>query len=404
MERRKKHQEPITLTEWLIELIDTPKWRAGEVRGMKHPVITQKEIDRIGRRELLEQAKELERAGLIEVKWRNLGSDIEKLHVPVDAMGALCRLAGRINPREELETVRNDVAQWRSAIPADWRRDYYDYLLDRLASGEIPADARDPVLFRFLNALPEDGATVWKRIFSSSVVNRSKVFENNYESKMLTIIRKYAPEVEEEMEDQELLAEFGILSYSQTLEIKGPLRYRINGGGEIDTAPQIFGAVLNAQTLTASEPVALDGVKRIVIIENKANYEDAAFDPEILYIYCHGFFSQKERRFLKQLYLLAGREVKICHWGDMDYGGIRIYQFIKRRLFPNLQPLYMGKPEFAKALAAGAGIPLNAKKRTKLEMLDAGDLEELKQCILDYAQEIEQETLLAVEYRRQRGE
>lgn len=54
-------------------------------------------------------------------------------------------------------------------------------------------------------------------------------------------------------------------------------------------------------------------------------------------------------------------------------------------------------PEHYKlALERGAGIPLEAGKREKLEKLDAGMLTPLKEQILEHGQEIEQELLLLV--------
>lgn len=43
------------------------------------------------------------------------------------------------------------------------------------------------------------------------------------------------------------------------------------------------------------------GTEKIVTIENKTNYLAMEYDPEILYIYSHGYFSPLEREFLKKL-------------------------------------------------------------------------------------------------------
>ena len=75
----------------------------------------------------------------------------------------------------------------------------------------------------------------------------------------------------------------------------------------------------------------------------------------------------------------------------MDYGGIRIFQFNKANVFSKLKPYKMGKEDYDKAIAAGAGVPIEAKKKEKLEKMDAGELEELKACILEKGLEIEQE-------------
>lgn len=71
----------------------------------------------------------------------------------------------------------------------------------------------------------------------------------------------------------------------------------------------------------------------MITIENKANYESMEYSGDTLYIYCHGFFSPKERRFLRRAEELAGPETEFLHWSDMDYGGIRIFRFMKEKVF-----------------------------------------------------------------------
>ena len=63
--------------------------------------------------------------------------------------------------------------------------------------------------------------------------------------------------------------------------------------GEIDTSLNVFGTVLNAQTLEHAGPVSLPGIRRIMLIENKANYESVPYREDTLYVYCHGFFHPK---------------------------------------------------------------------------------------------------------------
>lgn len=87
--------------------------------------------------------------------------------------------------------------------------------------------------------------------------------------------------------------------------------------------------------------------------------------------------------------------IQYFHWGDMDMGGIRIFRFNKKNIFPKLKPYKMDREAFQEALERGAGIPLEEKKKEKLEKLNAGELEELKKCILEKGVEIEQEILLA---------
>ena len=70
---------------------------------------------------------------------------------------------------------------------------------------------------------------------------------------------------------------------------------------KIDTSLNYYGTVLNAQTLEHAVPNLRNSVEKIIVIENKANYESMEYDPKVLYIFCHGYFSPKEVRFLQML-------------------------------------------------------------------------------------------------------
>lgn len=290
------------------------------------------------------------------------------------------------------------VRKWRGLAQETWLTEFYDELLLRLKEGKLPQNAKDEDLFSCLNALAALRHDTWKRVFSVGVFGDSKRFEREYEKRVLTVLKKYSPLCLDDMEDAEILAEHRIMTYSQTLEWKGPVTYCISTEEKktiVDTSGMFFGAVLNAQTLSHAFLVSAGEIREVVTIENKANYENMEYDSRRLYIYTHGFFSPKERIFLKKLCEILPDTVRYCHWGDMDYGGIRIFQFIRRTVFPGLEPLYMDSGTYRRAIESGAGILLEDEKRKKLEKLDAGVLEELKLCILESGLEVEQEALMS---------
>lgn len=96
---------------------------------------------------------------------------------------------------------------------------------------------------------------------------------------------------------------------------------------------------------------------------------------------------------MKKITEIADEGIQYYHWGDMDYGGIRIFQFNKAKVFPQLMPYRMDREAYQNAVDAGAGAPIKQDKRKKLENMDAGELKELKNCILEKGLEIEQELL-----------
>ena len=78
----------------------------------------------------------------------------------------------------------------------------------------------------------------------------------------------------------------------------------------IDSSSQIYGTIINTQTMEHARAYALSGCKKIMTIENKANYEDMSYRKDTLYIFCHGFFSPKEVRFLKTICDLVSEPLK----------------------------------------------------------------------------------------------
>ena len=64
------------LTEYLIQTADGPAYRSGNLDGMRHPAVDGKMIQAVGGlRKLLEEAGELEKAGLIRTERKNLGAE-----------------------------------------------------------------------------------------------------------------------------------------------------------------------------------------------------------------------------------------------------------------------------------------------------------------------------------------
>lgn len=385
------------LTEYLIQTADGPAYRSGNLDGMRHPSVDGKMIRAAGgMRNLINEADELEKAGLIRAERKNLGMDIVRIHYPVSVIPELCIRAGVEDPRaKQLRWIRA-AGKWAGEAKGTFLEPYYDALLQRLEAGQDvkKPDMEDGDFFHCLNRAAAIESPVWRRQFSSEVLHDSKMFEKKYQDKVVTVLEKYSPLSEEGMTADDILRVHGIKTYSQTLEWKGPLVYRIGSGKPIDSSVNLFGTVINAQTLEQAVPIAVPGIRHIILVENKANYESMDFREETLYIYCHGFFSPKELKFLGALTEITGGNTEYLHWGDMDLGGIRIFLYNQRKLFPGLKPYRMDASAYETAIAQGAGIPMKKEKKEKLQRLDAGDLDGLKKCILETGMEIEQEALL----------
>ena len=419
MKQERTKQKIQSLSRYIIEKAECDSYRAGTRSKQWHIEADQKLLDAVGGRSvLLRQAVELEKltgiSGKIIVKWKAVRTEIEKITVSPDAIPLLCQVEQIEDPRERQLSQMELAESWKSRVAqADWLIPYYDHILERLNSGKLVKDVpglEDPLFFLFLNKTAEERKPLYRRAFSAQVctiwngiaqtkqseskITPTKRFEKIYQSAVLSVLKQYSPLYEEGMSDEELLTAHGILTYAQTLEFKGAVSYRIDDGPAISTAAQIYGTMFNKQTLENAVPISIVGIRQIMTIENKANYEKMQFRPDTLYIFCHGFFSPPERKFLSRVVALAGTDTEYFHWGDMDYGGIRIFKFLQKNLFPKLKPWKMDVTDYKMALQMGASISLETDKRERFEQIDAGVLTPLKEAILKNGKEIEQELLL----------
>ena len=419
MKQERTKQKIQTLSRYIIEKAECDSYRAGTRSKQWHIEADQKLLDAVGGRSvLLRQAGELEKltgiSGKIIVKWKAVRTEIEKITVSPDAIPLLCQVEQIEDPRERQLSQMELTESWKSRVAqADWLIPYYDHILERLNSGKLVKDVpglEDPMFFLFLNKTAEERKPLYRRAFSAQVctiwngiaqtkqseskITPTKRFEKIYQSAVLSVLKQYSSLYEEGMSDEELLTAHGILTYAQTLEFKGAVSYRIDDGPAISTAAQIYGTMFNKQTLENAVPISIVGIRQIMTIENKANYEKMQFRPDTLYIFCHGFFSPPERKFLSRVVALAGTDTEYFHWGDMDYGGIRIFKFLQKNLFPKLKPWKMDVTDYKMALQMGASISLETDKRERFEQMDAGVLTPLKEAILKNGKEIEQELLL----------
>lgn len=392
----------ITLAQYLITKTNTDKYRAGELKGMKHPEVNGELMALVGGREpFLEQARFLKneteagKSGRLRFKWGEVNTNIRQIHYDVSIIPELCALEKIEDPRQHQLELISKAESWREKVKDyTWLCKYYDDILINLKKGIVKTEVEDDLRLQCLEAIAKQKEPIWERVFSARVFNSSKKFRNEYRDNILTVLRKYSPYYADGMTDDELLNMHEIHSYAQILEWKGPLQYQLNEQSIIDTAANVYGTMINTQTLEHAIPYVLPTCKRIMTIENKANYESMSYAEDTLYIFCHGFFTPKEVRFLSKICDIVPKECEFYHWGDMDFGGISIFQFVKDRVFPELLPYKMGVGDFRKAVEAGAGITLKAETRDKLEVKDAGLLTELKNEILDTNLTIEQELLL----------
>lgn len=215
--------------------------------------------------------------------------------------------------------------------------------------------------------------SVYKRVFSKQHLGGSKVFEEKMQKYVASVARKYYDIIDDNMTESEILAQIYLDHYGDELSLKGDLLVKINDH-VIDLSLYPYGTVLN-----------------------KLPYEKGT-----LVLFSHGYFSPGERRVLAELVsVLSEDEVRFYHTGDLDYGGIRIFEFIRNQIFPRLKPLNMNVETWEKYSRYGYGLEPSKQEKLKA-MLDEGkiqeqDLQKLAQVIYNTGIGIEQESFLFTE-------
>ena len=397
-------------------------WEKDDPVGSRNMKIQQKDYDTYGRSDLLKEARELEEQKLIKVKWMGGRADMEYVQYQLEQMPRIYEMAGRI---PKLQRVRSEqaadlklVETYAAEAESSWLKDYYGELSDQIHRGKSlkNLEKHGELLFQCLNALEKLTEPTFIRIFSSYALTDaktrgSKVFKDQLQSRVICIAKKYHPMVEDTMNDRQVLEQLYLTDYSQELAVKGDLKLEQPDHQVVDLGKMPGGVILTTETLKSSKICGKQEIKRVITVENKANFAYMPYEKGTLILFCHGFFSPLEREFLQKLEEVLERgeqdmvqspglaKIEECavgveyyHTGDLDYGGVRIFKHIREHVFPKLQPLFMDAEQFDRYLEYGSDIEKSSWE--KLKDMEEPLLQPLIDRILTTKKVIEQEVFL----------
>ena len=254
-----------------------------------------------------------------------------------------------------------------------------DYIRSR---GKIPrcfsGDAEtDQAILDMLVFMEQNDREQMERLVSSRLYGDSKHWERNIKSHVLSILRQIDKErFGEPAEDDELLRQRGIVRWPEIMEFCGAISVELEDGSVVDYSRLRWGAYINSETIRRIRGVRLSDIRRILSIENKANYiwyisEQQKPDELVL---CHGgFYSPSKGAWLRAVAAAAGLEagsgqdaglaadlnsepagrernadrlsgspeIIWFHWSDIDLGGFRIFTRLRKNIVPDLKPYRM---------------------------------------------------------------
>lgn len=334
------------------------------------------EMDHRKRESIHAAVEELAREGVVEPVWPRFkrGLELKGVYLNLEELPRAYALAGREPKGAKIEALRGILAPL-AEHPWDWVRAYWrkmdGHLAARHTAGLDLADLDGyTLLVRSLFALADLDETQPKRVFSQRVLGDSKAFEDFVERRLLVLLKHHGPYEYET--DEEYLDSVGLSGNPWTILFAGPLEIGINGSvlsfaglpGEIGLSEA---AVRRAETMGGE-------FTHILTIENLTTFHQAVRSKirgQGLIVYTGGFPHRGVQRFLARLKdSWAGDEGKAppaYHWGDLDYGGIRIFAYLRRTFFPDIQPYLMDIETYRRYKDLGTAFgPVYAKKLRRL--------------------------------------
>lgn len=371
--------------------------------------------------------RSLQKSGLVGFKWEKFeeGNILSEVWLSLDNLQAAYFAARRVPKRmivqDIMKEIRQILAEWgtfpETPDPGSWILAALSDLHDEMQSTQeipaiLPSDSEQAKAFLAgLAALSRAGSQGMSiRTFSLSVFRDSKIFEKDLMARTLSFIRKKCPDfsdipLEEPVSDGELLGAVNLYQNPEIFEFCGPVQItfrdkRLHTTQTIDYGVFTHGAALHSQSLNDIVSIQISGVTKILMIENRTNYEEyisADGTHEELVVYHGGFHNRMKGRFLHDLVASTSPNTEIFHWGDIDLGGFKIFLQIQRDIAPNLKPHRMDKETLLSMKKYGVAYTPSYRK----QLLTAHEDErywifsELLETMLETGIRLEQEAFLA---------
>lgn len=349
----------------------------------------------------------LAQQGVVSLKWERFreGKLLAKVYLEWDALTDAYHLAGREPKQVKLERLR-EILRPLAVHPWDWVRRFWQEAEEKLAMRQSAGLALDDPdgyadLVRVLQALPkleETGRP--KRLFSQELFHDSKHFERHVQKRLISLLRTYG---EQEMEtEEEYLDSVGLVENPRHVWLSGALVLEI-GGQRVETEGFAGGVGLSAVSIREMKVVGIN-VRRIVTIENLTSFhqwvQKRAGRSELV-LYTGGFPHRTLQLFLQKLadfFAQQSLAIPVGHWGDVDLGGIRIFQFLKSRFFPHLQPILMDVPtlEACRERAVQADEKYVEKAKIMREEPQFAEWREVLDWMAQHRLRLEQESIVAI--------
>jgi hypothetical protein len=301
---------------------------------------------------------DLDEQGLVGFEWmkHEEGNILHRVWLQLDSISCAYGEAGRIPKKEQANTVLSIIRECQQSVTLPWLAEFLaaaeaNLEVNKSATPFLPKEVEQAkAVLRALQGINDQGPEEYlERVFSLRCFGDSKYFENNARGRVISIIRRYLvgeDTVLEAPSDDEILSQVGIVRSPEQIEFCGSMTGNL-ADRPVDFSVFSHGVTINSPTVADLEITGFPSVKRILFIENKANYLDYVLknrrDDELV-IFHGGFYSPVRGSFFQKVYEAGRRDrVEYHHWSDIDLGGFRIFHRLQSSIIPELMPFLMGR-------------------------------------------------------------
>lgn len=246
-----------------------------------------------------------------------------------------CHL-GRV-PEKQMQQAQLAVLQeLKTECSTPVARNFICWLMKRLEQGKTVKEYLNlddtegsRRLIRAIHKIETNQKEIYIREFSVQCFGDSKELEKK-SGLIGKIFRRFSDDMED-MDNDVILAEYGIYRTPNYVYVKGGGRLRIGTpeAYDIDLRSLRQGIGLSGEDLDGLEWKGDVSVKRIITIENLTTFFRWE-EPDSVLIYLGGYHNAVRRKFLQKLYQVFP-EAEYFHFGDIDVGGFEIYEDLCRR-------------------------------------------------------------------------
>ena len=289
--------------------------------------------------------------------------------------------------------ILNCITEWKKSIETK-----------RTVGNFLPSDIKQ--IREYLNVIVGvyniNGIEILERVFSQNVLGKSKAFEKTYRSRLISMIKKNIDSDIDfnKISDREVLELVGIVKYPEQISFCGDLSLvSINDGEIINFKTMTNGAYINAKDVDMFNFKIEKSVKRIITIENMANYYDylaTKKNNDEIVIFHGGCYSPSKGKFFKKITTCSNSQTEFYHWGDIDFGGFSMLKRLRIDINDKYQALLMDKQDLIKheLLASEFDSSYAEKLKTLLQCNIIKDCHSCIEYMLDKNIRLEQESMI----------